>query len=191
MEIARETIDPAFLLSPELVETGYAYVSADRYLPAVDDYGSPAYSPTEIASAPEHARLAADRTLGAALRLSFTRGLAAAGAPGQAPEPIGAPSEQIEGSCALIAAPVGTPMVLSLAPGGATFETSGRGETTVRLRRYATGSFPIAAGEMRGNDTATLAIPIDRSTEPWEVELSGSQPVRVCGVQPTSSPADP
>ena len=74
--------------------------------------------------------------------------------------------------------------MLSLAPGGADLATSGPGETTVRLRRYATASFPITGGTMRGDDAAALVIPTDRSTEPWEIELTGSQPVRVCGVAP-------
>jgi hypothetical protein len=181
IEIARDTVDPGFLLSPDLVETGYVYVSADRYLPAVDQYGSPAYSPEELVTAPEHARLAADRTLGAALRLTFTRGTGPPQAGGQAPEPVVGTSARIEGGCALVDPPTEAPAVLSLAPGGAGFETSGPGETTVTLRRYATGSFPITGGTMRGDDTAELAIPADRSTEPWEVQLSGSQPVRVCG----------
>ena len=80
--------------------------------------------------------------------------------------------------------PTEAPAVLSMAPGGADLAASGPGETTVKLRRYATAGFPITAGTMSGDETATLEIPTDRSTEPWEIELTGSQSVRVCGVAP-------
>jgi hypothetical protein len=74
--------------------------------------------------------------------------------------------------------------VRSRAPGGAGFETKGAGSTDVQLRRFATESFPINGGTMTGDDTATLAIPLDRASEPWEVELGGTRTVRVCGTAP-------
>jgi hypothetical protein len=181
MEIARDTVEPGFLLDASLVDTNQVYVSADRYLPAVDDYGSPAYTAAELAVAPEHARVAADKTLGAALRLTFTRGTGPPRADGIAPEPVIPTAARTDGACAFVAPPTEAPAVLRLAPGGADFVTRGPGETTVRLRRYATASFPITGGTLRGDDTAAVEIPTDRSTEPWELELTGSQPVRVCG----------
>lgn len=181
VEIARDTVDPGFMLSPDLAGTGYVYVSADRYLPAVDDYGSPAYTPEELATAPEPARAAADRTLGAALRLTFTRGAGSPAASGPGPQPVGDTAARGDGPCALVDPSLGTPAVLSLPLGGAELSSNGNGETSVSVRRFAADSFPITAGSLRGDDTGELAIPTDRSSRPWQIELTGSQPVRVCG----------
>ena len=190
VEIARDTVEPGFLLKPELIETAFVYVEAGRYLEVSDAYGSPAYSPEELATAPEYARLAADRALGAALRLTFTPGdEMPAGdempfVAGQAPQPVAPTTARTDGACVRVEPSEGAPAVLDLAPGGAEFETFGAGETTVSARRFATASFPITAGTMSGPDTATLTIPTDRSERPWQIGLVGSQPVRVCGTAP-------
>jgi hypothetical protein len=184
MEIARDTVEPSFVLAPNLVETGYVYVDALHYLPAVDDYGSPAYSPEELRDAPEEARRVADKTVGAALRMTFTAGTGMPAADGEAPEVVSGETLSAQGACVAVRPPAGGPAVLSLAPGGAGFETKGAGSTDVQLRRFATESFPINGGTMTGDDTATLAIPLDRASEPWEVELGGTRTVRVCGTAP-------
>jgi hypothetical protein len=184
MEIARDTVEPSFVLAPNLVDTGYVYVDALHYLPAVDDYGSPAYSPQELTEAPEEARRVADKTVAAALRMTFTADTGLPAADGEAPEVAAGEMLSAKGACVVVKPPAGGAAELVLAPGGAGFETRGPGTTEVKLRRFATESFPINGGEMAGDATATLAIPLDRASEPWEVELAGSQPVRVCGTAP-------
>ena len=61
VEIARDTVDPGFVLTEDLAGTIYAHVEAGAYLEAADEFGSPADTPEEIAAAPEPAREAADR----------------------------------------------------------------------------------------------------------------------------------
>ena len=71
IEIARHTVNPEFALSPEVAGTGSLIdISAARYLQAVDEYGSPAYSTGELASAPQEGRRQADIVLSQALPIS-------------------------------------------------------------------------------------------------------------------------
>lgn len=185
IEIARDTVDPGFRLDPKFVDTAYVYVSASVYLPAVDDYGSPAYTPEELVAVPEHARVAADKTLAGALRLTFTRGRGSGVSPGPAPAAVGETAVISDGACVMVDGAAEAPAIISLPPGGAQIEARGEGQTAVRLRRYAGGSFPVNGGTLEGGGSAELAIPLDRATEPWEAEFTGSQRVRVCG-RPTA-----
>ena len=50
----------------------------------------------------------------------------------------------------------------------------------LRLRRYATASFPVDLGTLNGGQPVTLRIPTDRSAEPWEAGLRASGPIEVC-----------
>ena len=63
--------------------------------------------------------------------------------------------------------------------GGALVEAGGA-DVDLRLRRYATASSPVELGRVAGGERALLEIPADGSAEPWELELAGSGPVRVC-----------
>ena len=77
LELARDRVDPDLQLTLQNSNVDYlGLVDARSYLSAVDAYGSPAYSPSELADAPEVSRVAADRVSGAALGIH----LAAAGA---------------------------------------------------------------------------------------------------------------
>ena len=82
VEIARDTVDPAFVLTEQLAGTAYVHVAAGNYLTAADEFGSPADTPAEIAAAPEPAREAADRVLAGALGLRVSPASAPASGPG-------------------------------------------------------------------------------------------------------------
>jgi hypothetical protein len=149
------------MLAPNLVDTGYVYVSADRYLSALDDYGhSPAYSEEELIAAPAPARDAADKTVAAALRLGFS---ADAGSSG--------------GSCVQ---PTGPLLGVDLPPGGAWIENPSDRPADIKLRRYADG-YRINVATLEPGDSGELAIPEDRGTAPWQLAVDGgSGIVRVC-----------
>ena len=55
MEIARDTVEPGFSSTPSASIRSTCTSMRLHYLPAVDAYGSPAYSPGELIAAPEHA----------------------------------------------------------------------------------------------------------------------------------------
>ena len=75
LELARDRVDPALALDPQNSDVDYlGLLDASSYLSAVDAYGSPAYTPAELARAPEVARVAADKVSGAALRIRLVAG---------------------------------------------------------------------------------------------------------------------
>ncbi|MDX6581443.1 MAG: hypothetical protein QOI10_627 [Solirubrobacterales bacterium] len=162
VEIARDTADPGFVLSEDLAGTGYVGVSAEAYLSAVDAFGSPADTPEQIAAAPEPAREAADRVLAGALRIAVAPAAAGTAAGCRRVDPAGATA------------------VAELPPGGAVVRGSPGAATDLRLRRFATGSFPIGAGQLAGGQSVSIGIPPDRSTVPWQLQLSGGGAVAVC-----------
>jgi hypothetical protein len=55
--------------------------------------------------------------------------------------------------------------------------------TRVSLRRYASGSFPVALGPLPAGGTILLRIPQDGSPRPWYAQLSGAGRVAACRAQ--------
>ena len=69
LEIESDHTDPAFTLNEQ--NAGFKYydsIVAGPYLSAVREFGSPAYSESELSSAPENARVSADLVMGSVLR---------------------------------------------------------------------------------------------------------------------------
>jgi hypothetical protein len=163
VELARDTVDPSFMLAPDLVDTGYVYVSAERYLSALDAYGhSPAYSEDELIAAPAPARDAADKTLAAALRLGFTPDAGVSG--GNCVQPAG-PLEGVD-----------------VPAGGAWIDNPTDRPADVKLRRYADG-YRINVATLAPHTSGAFAIPADRGTAPWQLAVAdGSSTVRVCAL---------
>jgi hypothetical protein len=162
LEIARDTVDSGFLLTRENSDRAYFdLVDAGSYLAAVDAFGSPAFNEAELQTAPAIARRAADKVIAAALGVAV------------APLP-----ERPSGRCLRSVGNRGTPRVLPLPPGGAALEL-GPGGGQARLRRYASEEFPVELGAVPAG-SSRLAIPSDRSDEPWELELVAEGPVSVC-----------
>jgi hypothetical protein len=162
VEIARDTVDPGFVLTNAIAGTPYVHVAAGNYLTAVDEFGSPADTPEEIATAPEEAKLAADRVLASALGLRVTPASRA---------PAGAACRAVDTGAA--------PPPIEVGPGELTISGLGPARAELRLRRFATQSFPIAAGEV-GARPVSITIPPDRSDVPWRAQLSGRGRIRVC-----------
>jgi len=168
IEIARRTVDPEFELGPEVAGTpSLVDVFAGKYLEAVDEYGSPAYSPSELETAPAYARKQADIVLGQALPLSTNTqaGVYAAGG-GQE-------------NCLTIEG--GQPEEVKLGPGATRIEVAPGEDTTFSLRRFAElGEYPVATAGAPGKSTTILKIPPDEALQPWYLHVEAAQPVRVC-----------
>ncbi len=184
VEIARDTVEPGFTLTEELVSTGYVHVEAGPYLSARDAFGSPAYSPAEIAAAPPLARFAADKVLFAALRMGlFT--VPASALPAVRPRVVEAGVSPVTipaGACALVPSDGSNSPLLSLPRTGAVFRADAEPVNTVKLSRFATGEFPIQLQEsVAAGQTAEIAIPADRSTVPWTMQLETAGTTTVCG----------
>ncbi|HEX6601365.1 MAG TPA: hypothetical protein VF030_01860, partial [Solirubrobacterales bacterium] len=164
IEIASRTVEPSFTLVPEVAGTVFlGEVQAGEYLQAAEEYGSPAYSPRELATAPEEGRQQADLVLANALPLGIETGL---------------PPRPASGRC--ISGAAGEEG-LPLAPGVTTIHLPGGAEGAIRLRRFAAGEYPLRAEELPPGSTARLFIPRDRSQRPWRLQVEPAQGTRVCG----------
>lgn len=160
LEIARDEVNPRFVLEEDIAGTGYVSVDAESYLSARDAYGSPAYTEAELVRAPAEARVPADKVLAAALELKLT--------PSAAPPASAA--------CRAVRAPT----TLTLPQGGAFFDPRGGASVELNLGRFS-DDFPVALGGLE-RGWSELAIPSDRSPRPWRAQLDGSGAVALCGI---------
>ncbi|MGC1801354.1 MAG: hypothetical protein WA701_13290 [Solirubrobacterales bacterium] len=165
LELARDRVDPGFKLTEQNSGVDYlGILDAGSYLSAIDAYGSPAYTPTQLATAPEPARVAADMVSAAALGVRLT------------------PDGQAEPGTCLPLDPRAAP-TFAVPPQGIVLTAGGSG-TQVSLRRYASGSFPVALGTLAPGAAELLRIPTDRSPKPWTAQLSGGGRVTACRERP-------
>ncbi|HET9198546.1 MAG TPA: hypothetical protein VFN92_09880 [Solirubrobacterales bacterium] len=163
IEIADRTVEPAFRLTPEVAGTVFLNeIEAGEYLRAVDEYGSPAYSPAALAAAPEEGRRYADLVLANALPLGIE---------------TDAPAADGTGSCRRVAAGAGP---LALGPGVTTIELAAEGKGRVRLRRFAATEYPLSTGGLAAGSTTRLYIPPDRSRQPWQLLVEADEGATVC-----------
>ena len=165
IEISRRTIDPDFALTPEVAGTpSLIDVQAGKYLEAEREYGSPAYTPTELATAPAGARRQADIVLGQALPISTNTS-------------DGLPSTPAA-SCETLSG--GAPAELEISPGVTRIEVEPGPHASFSLRRFATGGYPVRTEGAPGDSTTLLSIPRDVSSSAWYLRVSADQDVRVC-----------
>jgi hypothetical protein len=165
LELARGRVPSDFKLTEQNSGVDYLeLLDAGSYFSAIDAYGSPAYTPTELASAPESARGAADKVSAAALGVRLQ--------PGGTPQPR---------TCASLRPGV-APAVVGVPPEGMVLRAASAG-ARVSLRRYASGSFPVALGPLPAGGTVLLRIPQDGSPRPWYAQLSGAGRVAACRAQ--------
>ena len=166
IEIARRTVSPQFELGPEISGTGSLInIFAGPYLEAVDEYGSPAYTQAELASAPAEGRRAADVVLSQALPLSTVI------------RPETYDSGAVPENCVAVTGPE---QEVRLDPGQTRIEVAPGPEAHVSLRRFASGEFPVQLAAVPGEATMTLSVPRDESPLPWYLHAEAEQAVRVC-----------
>jgi hypothetical protein len=165
LELARGRVAPDFELTEQNSGVDYLGVlDAGSYFSAIDAYGSPAYTPAELGSAPESARAAADKVSAAALGVGV--------------EPAGTAQP---GTCVDLD-PRGGPAVVNVPAEGLVLRASATG-TGVSLRRYASESFPVRLGSLPAGQMGLLRIPADRSSRRWSVQLNGGGRVTACRAQ--------
>jgi hypothetical protein len=167
VELARDRVDPEFnpvAGEPALSVTPFP---AGEYLAAVDRYGSPAFSPAELAREPESVREGADQVLARALDLELDRSGA---------RPVGKRCQRIRRG-----AP-GEAITFELPTGGARVRTRGGASATAGLRRFAEQP-SIELGKVRPGETAALEVPPDASPTPWRMSIAAARSVEVCGLR--------
>jgi hypothetical protein len=162
LELTRDQVNPDLKLDIDNSDVDYLLeLDAGSYLAAVDDHGSPAYTPTERENASEAARHAADKVFGAALDLHL--------------QPAGPAANR---SCSAQHS-VESPATFAVPAAGLVLQARGSG-VQASLRRYATVSFPLALGPLPAGQPELLEIPTDRSQKPWTLGLSGRGQVEIC-----------
>lgn len=157
LEIARPRVDPKFALTPEISGSAFEIVvDARSYFKSRDRYGSPAFSPAQIAAQRDALRADADSVLVAALPVALlpARGLP----PGLA--------------CRAVSAGAGFETGL-----GELWLRAGSDGAEVQVSRFATAFRPL--GGFAPGDAAKLVIPADRSSRPWRLRI-GSGEATVC-----------
>lgn len=170
IEIAQRTVDPEFSLTPEAAGTTTLIdVQAAKYLPAVAEYGSPAYTPVELSDAPDYARRQADIVLSEALPLSMVTQLGAY-------DPR-APGENCVSRTREHSSPTSE---VRLSPGLTRIELAPGPNADLSLRRFATGEYPVAIGSAPGDSVTVLRVPRDTASRPWYLHVEASQRARVC-----------
>jgi hypothetical protein len=166
IEIAERTVAPDFQLNPEVAGTpSLINVFAGEYLQAVEEYGSPAYTPAELAGAPEEGRRQADIVLAQALPISATR------LPGQVGG-NGATCVTVPGGAAASDVPI--------APGRTRIEVAPGPHADLTMRRFAVGEYPVTVRGAPGDSVTVLHVPRDSVARPWRLHVDAEQPVRVC-----------
>jgi hypothetical protein len=166
LELARGSVAPDFELTEQNSGVDYlGLLDAGPYFSAIDDYGSPAYTAAELASAPESARVAADKVAAAAFGVRLAQG-----------------GRARMGTCAELQPGV-RPAIVGVPPKGMVLRASSRG-AEVSLRRFASESFPVSLGPLPAWTAELLRIPPDRSSRPWTARLSGGGRVTACRAQP-------
>jgi len=185
LELVGRTADPAYRPSPDLAPD----ITAGAYFDTVAELGSPADSPEEIAGRLDPERQGADEVLVEALPVRL--------------EP--APSRPPPGNRPLIQAVVagevgarpgcvtlrptapGATLDVTAPPAGVAIATSGAAPAEVRVRRFA-DTFPQQAlGTVGPRSVAVLRFPDRPDIGPWQVQLSPTEPVSVCGLTGRSS----
>jgi hypothetical protein len=169
IQIARPVVDPDFVLTPEVAGTpSLINVTAQGWLEADDEYGSPAYSEDELAAAPPPGPSQADLVLSQALPLKTVISVGGYDARGGSENCVVVPAE----APALSGVPVRSGRTRIEVPPGP--------EAELTMRRFASAEFPVALGPAPGDSSVVLYVPRDESPRPWYLHVAAEQPVRVC-----------
>lgn len=167
IEIARRTVSPDFQLTPEVAGApALVNIYAGTYLEAVDEYGSDAYSLSELEAAAPAARRQADIVLSEALPLGVRVLPGAYGrAAGKTCSSIaGSPSEEVE-----------------IDPGTTKIEVPPGPQAVLSLRRFATEEYPVPVAKAEGGSTTVLRVPRDEAPQRhWYLQVDAEQGARVC-----------
>jgi hypothetical protein len=162
VQIAGSSADPHF----QVGFSSETEVSARAYFSISEDYGSPAFSESELAARPQSERERADFTLAQALGLALH---APSGVRTVACQPLQASDAGYTG--------------VTLLHGGFTLTNRSGGSVEVLLGRFAEG-FPVSLGPVEDGLKTALVIPADESPRPWNLGVVGNGPVQLCTTEP-------
>lgn len=170
IEIAKRTVAPDFSLDSKVAGTPtLVNVQADKYLAAVEEYGSPAFTPEELTAAPDYGRKQADIVLSQALPLATLTRLGAYEPGGGGENCVAVPAGAAPGS------------EVRISPGLTRIELAPGPRAEFSLRRFATGEFPVPTEGAPGDSVTELRVPRDGAPRyPWYLHVEASQPARVC-----------
>ena len=166
LEIARPDLAPDTEVNLDFL----TQIDAGAYFSAVDAFGSPALTASQLASSPEASRAAADAMLTTLLNVRLV-------------EVSGAP--RIEGPrrrCLARGPNYAASQVVPLEPGMNLLTANGE-PARLRLARFADRS-SLEVGSLEPRRTGAITIPRDRSTRQWRLEVVGPGSVTVCRPPP-------
>lgn len=168
IDIARKTVSPNFALTPELAGTpSLINVNAADYLPAVEEHGSPGYTPAELAAAPEPARHWADVVLSRALPISTVT-------------ESGAYEAAAVSGCTVIE-PGEEGAEVALGSGENRIYAAPGSKAQTALRRFSQAEFPVGLAPIPSGGEMTVKIPADEAPEyPWFVQAKSESKTYVC-----------
>ncbi len=168
IEIASRTVDPTFQLAPEVAGSpNLVNVYAGEYLEAVDEYGSPAYSPAELESAPEEGRVQADVVLGEALPI--------------ATDTLRRREVDFQSLGCLAVNEQGTRTEIPLRPRSAWIVLSPGPPGSLSMRRFAAENYPVELEDAPGGAVTRIRIPRDTTRQPpWRLLVESRQTAHVC-----------
>jgi hypothetical protein len=172
LEIARDRVAPSYSLY-QVETTGTASLSlveAGKWFEAVDRWGTFADTPAEIESEDPVGREHADMVLAEALPVTSTT------------EPGGfAPSPPAGKRCVTLAGGAASARKeVQLGTAATTVEVAAGGPAEIRLRRFASETFPVAVAGGEGGARTVVEIPRDRAAQPWYMHVEAAQTTRVC-----------
>lgn len=169
IEIARRSVDPAFQMNPDVAGTPTLInVFAGEYLSAVGEYGSPAYSPAALATAPEKGRRQADVVLAKALPLTTVT------------RPGGYDPRSAGENCVDVGGGGAASPEVPISPGLTRIELAPGPRAAFALRRFAVARHPVSTEGAPGDSVTVLRVPGDAATQPWYLHVDARQPARVC-----------
>lgn len=139
----------------------FAGIDARAYLSAVDAYGSPAFSESQLAKASEPNRVAADGVLATAEQIKLTPASIGEVPPGRC-------ERSVAGSSAR-----------ALGPGTYRLQTTTASHVGVAMSRFADlPSVPL--GSLPPGATFSVTVPTDHASRPWRLFAAGHGALAVC-----------
>jgi hypothetical protein len=141
-------------------------IDARAYFSAVDAFGSPALTESQLASSSEASRATADAMLGSLLGLRLT--------PVSGAERLEVPRQHCQATGSNYRARQWAPL-----DPGLNLVTAIRAPTGLRLARFADASW-VDLGSLGWHRSGAIDIPHDRSTRRWRLEVLGPGSVTLC-----------
>jgi hypothetical protein len=184
LELAGPSTDPQYRPDPARAPD----IFAGQYFDTVEELGSPADGPDEIARRLEPERQAADAVLTAALAVNLQRAEKPS-SPGSRPHIDAAASGEVTvrpGCVTLQPTAPGAVLDVTVPPAGMAITAIGDASVEVRVRQFAS-TFPEAPiGTVGPRSVALLRFPERRGLGSWHVRLTPTEPVTACGLPATS-----